>query len=84
MAMMAVRKILHLEFPWYAEALACVTRNAIGDLDHAFKYFLLHVKKIGKAVDYASQIDPSKSQYLNKPINTSPLFQLILKTMSQV
>lgn len=35
---------LRVRFPWYAEVSARVTRNAIDDLDHAFRNFFRRVK----------------------------------------
>jgi putative transposase len=37
-------KVLRVEFPWYAEVSSRVTRNAIDDLDNAFKNFFRRVK----------------------------------------
>ena len=37
-------KQLRVEFPWYAEVSARVTRNAIDDLDSAFAHFFRRVK----------------------------------------
>lgn len=36
--------ILRVEFPWYLETSSRVTRNAIDDLDSAFKHFFRRVK----------------------------------------
>jgi putative transposase len=36
--------VLRVEFPWYAEVSSRVTRNAIDDLDNAFKNFFRRVK----------------------------------------
>ena len=38
-------KVLRIEFPWYAEVSARVTRNAIDDLDSAFKHFFRRCKQ---------------------------------------
>ncbi len=38
-------KVLRIEFPWYAEVSARVTRNAIDDLDSAFKHFIRRCKQ---------------------------------------
>lgn len=37
-------KVLRPQFPWYSEVSARVTRNAIDDLDNAFKHFFRRVK----------------------------------------
>jgi putative transposase len=37
-------KVLRPQFPWYNEVSARVTRNAIDDLDNAFKHFFRRVK----------------------------------------
>lgn len=37
-------KVLRVEFPWYAEISIRVTRNAIDDLDTAYKHFFRRVK----------------------------------------
>lgn len=37
-------KVIRPHFPWYSEASSRVTRNAIGDLDNAFKKFFAHIK----------------------------------------
>lgn len=42
-------KNLRLTFPWYSEVSARVTRNAIDDLDSAFKHFFQRLKKGEKA-----------------------------------
>lgn len=36
--------VLRLKFPWYSEVSSRVTRNAIDDLDSAFKHFFRRVK----------------------------------------
>lgn len=36
--------VLRVEFPWYAEVSSRITRNAINDLDNAFKHFFRRVK----------------------------------------
>ena len=36
--------VLRVEFPWYSEVSSRVTRNAIDDLDNAFKHFFRRVK----------------------------------------
>lgn len=36
--------VMRPEFPWYSEVSARVTRNAIDDLDNAFKHFFRRVK----------------------------------------
>ena len=37
-------KVIRPAFPWYNEVSSRVTRNAIDDLDHAFKHFFRRVK----------------------------------------
>jgi len=37
-------KVLRVKFPWYSEVSSRVTRNAIDDLDNAFKHFFRRVK----------------------------------------
>ncbi len=37
-------KTLRVQFPWYAEVSSRVTRNAIDDLDNAYKHFFRRVK----------------------------------------
>jgi putative transposase len=37
-------KVIRPQFPWYAEVSSRVTRNAIDDLDNAFKHFFRRVK----------------------------------------
>lgn len=37
-------QVLRPEFPWYSEVSARVTRNAIDDLDNAFRHFFRRVK----------------------------------------
>ena len=37
-------KVLRVEFPWYEEVSSRVTRNAIDDLDSAYKHFFRRVK----------------------------------------
>lgn len=37
-------KVLRVQFPWYAEVSSRVTRNAIDDLDNAFRHFFRRVK----------------------------------------
>jgi len=38
-------RVLRVEFPWYSEVSSRVTRNAIDDLDNAFKHFFRRVKE---------------------------------------
>jgi putative transposase len=40
-------QVIRKDFPWYAEVSSRVTRNAIDDLDNAFKHFFRRVK-LGK------------------------------------
>jgi putative transposase len=44
-------KVLRVEFPWYNEVSSRVTRNAIDDLDNAFKHFFRRVK-LGQTPGY--------------------------------
>ena len=37
-------KVLRVKFPWYSEVSSRVTRNAIDDLDNAFKHFFRRCK----------------------------------------
>lgn len=37
-------KVIRPAFPWYSDVSSRVTRNAIDDLDHAFKHFFRRVK----------------------------------------
>ena len=37
--------VLRVKFPWYSEVSSRVTRNAIDDLDNAFKHFFRRCKK---------------------------------------
>jgi len=45
-------KVLRVKFPWYAEVSSRVTRNAIDDLDNAFKHFFRRVKNGDKKPGY--------------------------------
>ena len=45
-------RVLRVEFPWYAEVSSRVTRNAIDDLDRAFKNFFRRVKAKAKKPGY--------------------------------
>ncbi len=45
-------EVLRVEFLWYAEVSSRVTRNAIGDLDNAFKNFFRRVKNGDKNPGY--------------------------------
>lgn len=38
-------KVLRVQFPWYNEVSSRVTRNAIDDLDNAFKHFFRRVRE---------------------------------------
>ena len=44
--------VLRVQFPWYSEVSSRVTRNAIDDLDAAFKGFFLRVKNGSKKPGY--------------------------------
>ncbi len=63
-------KVLRVEFPWYAEVSSRVTRNAIDDLDNAFKNFFRRVKNGDKKPECANRFDSAensnKSQFLNE------------------
>jgi len=45
-------KVLRVKFPWYSEVSSRVTRNAIDDLDNAFKHFFRRVKQGQKPYGY--------------------------------
>ena len=45
-------QVLRVQFPWYAEVSSRVTRNAIDDLDNAFKHFFRRVKAKAKKPGY--------------------------------
>jgi putative transposase len=45
-------RVLRVEFPWYTEVSSRVTRNAIDDLDRAFKHFFRRVKDKTKNPGY--------------------------------
>jgi putative transposase len=45
-------KVLRVQFTWYAEVSSRVTRNAIDDLDNAFKHFFRRVKNGDKNPGY--------------------------------
>jgi putative transposase len=45
-------KVLRVRFTWYAEVSSRVTRNAIDDLDNAFKHFFRRVKNGDKNPGY--------------------------------
>lgn len=55
--------VLRVRFPWYNEVSSRVTRNAIDDLDNAFKHFFRRVKKGGEK--------PGYPQFKKKNINDS-------------
>ncbi|WP_238985467.1 helix-turn-helix domain-containing protein [Nitrosococcus halophilus] len=55
-------KVIRSEFPWYSEVSSRVTRNAIDDLDNAFKHFFRRVKKGEK---------PGFPKFKKKDINDS-------------
>lgn len=55
--------VLRVDFPWYAEVSSRVTRNAIDDLDAAFKHFFRRVK--------AGIKPPGYPQFKKKDINDS-------------
>ncbi|ADE13811.1 transposase, IS605 OrfB family [Nitrosococcus halophilus Nc 4] len=55
-------KVIRPEFPWYNEVSSRVTRNAIDDLDNAFKHFFRRVKKGEK---------PGFPKFKKKDINDS-------------
>ena len=45
-------KVLRVKFPWYSEVSSRVTRNAIDDLDNAFKHFFRRLKLKQKPYGY--------------------------------
>jgi putative transposase len=55
-------KHLRVEFPWYSEVSQRVTRNAIDDLDNAYKHFFRRVKQGGK---------PGYPRFKRKDVNDS-------------
>lgn len=55
--------VLRVQFPWYAEVSSRVTRNAIDDLDAAYKGFFRRVKAKAKK--------PGYPQFKKKDINDS-------------
>ncbi|EDZ65517.1 transposase, IS605 family [Nitrosococcus oceani AFC27] len=66
-------KVIRPAYPWYNEVSSRVTRNAIDDLDDAFKHFFRRVKKGGK---------PGFPKFKKKDINDS--FALREKTKFEV
>jgi putative transposase len=40
-------QVIRPEYPWYNEVSSRVTRNAIDDLDNAFKHFFRQGEKLG-------------------------------------
>lgn len=58
-------KVLRAEYPWYSDISSRITRNAIDDLDNAFKHFFRRIKegKKGKKVGFP--------KFLKKGINDS-------------
>lgn len=69
---------LRLQFPWYSEVSSRVTRNAIDDLDNAFKHFFRRVK-LGQ--------NPGFPQFKKKGLNDSfalreaPKFAVVGRTL---
>lgn len=69
-AAVEVYKALRVEFDWYAEVSQRITRNAIDDLDSAFKNFFRRVKKGEK---------PGFPRFKKRGINDSFAFREAIK-----
>lgn len=56
-------KELRTQFPWYGEVSSRITRNAVDDLDNAFKHFFRRVKEgqRGKKVGFPQFLKKGKS-----------------------